>query len=113
MDDLAAMMLSSSALGTTIVVMVILFGVTGIATWASYRIERSVIRIGDRYEELFLRLKAEILAEVRQETSRNLSQTRALVVEHSELEALLALIREHRPTPPDPHKPTAGGLPLG
>lgn len=77
-----------------VAVLVVLSGVAVIAQHYTDRITESIRGLGASYEELYRTQHREVMDALKRETHKALEDTKALVLEHSELRRLIQLIEE-------------------
>lgn len=76
---------------TTAVTLLVVFSMS---LFFSKRIVRAVEDIGDTYTELYKQQHREVMEALKGETQKALADTKALVMEHTELERILRVLAE-------------------
>lgn len=78
--------------GTILLVITAVFCVLMISTWSASRVIRRVEDLGAGYTDLYKTQHREVMDALQSETHRALKETKALVMEHSELERILRVL---------------------
>lgn len=82
------------AFGQLAVTAVALIAIFIISFFFSRRVTRSVERVGEAYTSLYQQQHREVMEALRGETKKALEDTKALVLEHTELERILRVLAE-------------------
>lgn len=82
------------AFSSILLVLVALGLIAGIAAFFAGRIVKAVEHVGEGYTDLYKQQHREVMEALRSETVKALADTKALVMEHTELERILRALQE-------------------